>query len=387
MSPGKKITDRKPSREGWTRLQRRGGASVLKWLDSERRLRAGFDALAEALRKFLVMEVQTPTEARDVWQRTSAVVTRCSELETYSKRGANTAYSWLHLLDRYVRTWLALEQLLLDRLLPMGKYGIGVLDVGTGPGPSAFATHDFYVALSNYSGSSGDTRWRQPPQVTCVEQAGTMNYLRHNLTEMLAVHGAPKSVIAMADSITDFAKVQPRKDRRKLEQRLRSRYEECYDIYRDEWYNEPIYTAGEAKQEANARHRYRLFTFSNFFTTLDTVSAYQSNLEEILSDAQRGSVLLIVGGKHSDYPKINEQIALLAKNSGFRRRNSPSEVASSDVQMDARLADESRWFYSHLRDLAGPLSAYDEVTQCLLDELEGRKSMRFSSSAIHAFRK
>lgn len=301
--------------------------------------------------------------------------------------GANAAYSWLHLLDRYVRTWLALEQLLRDRLLPMGKYGVRVLDVGTGPGPSAFAAHDFYDSLSDYSVSIGDERWQQPPAVTCVEQADTMNYFRHNLSEMLAVNGYPKSVVAMAGAITDFATIEPRNDRRQLEQHLRGQYEECYDIYRDEWYEKPIYTPEEANQEANARHRYRLFTFSNFFTTLDTVSAFQSKLEEILLDAQHGSVLLIVGGKQGDYPKINERIGLLAKASGFRRRNSPVEVASSDAQMDIRLADEVRWFYGHLRDLAGPLSAYDDVTQCLVDELEGRKSMGFSSSAIHAFRK
>ena len=137
----------------------------------------------------------------------------------------------------------------------MGKYGVRVLDVGTGPGPSAFATHDFYVALSDYSGNCGDARWHQPPQVTCVEKAGTMNYFRHNLSEMLAVSGGPKSVIAMAGAITDFAAIQPREDRRKLEQRLRREYEECYDIYSDEWYNEPVYTAKEANQEANAHHR------------------------------------------------------------------------------------------------------------------------------------
>ena len=134
-------------------------------------------------------------------------------------------------------------------------------------------------------------------------------------------------------------------------------------------------------------HRYRLFTFSNFFTTLDTVSTYQNTLQKILSDAQHGSVLLVVGGKGKDYPKINKRIALLAKNGGFRRSNSPIEVATPDAQMDVRLANEARWYYGRLRDLAGHLAAYDDVTQCLLDELEGRKLMRFSSSTIHAFRK
>ena len=113
------MMDKKPSREGWIGLQRRESTAVLAWLDRERRLSAGFNTLADGLRELLATQVRTPTEARDVWQATSAVVSRCNELETYSMRGANAAYSWLHLLDRYVRTWLALEHLLRDRLLPM----------------------------------------------------------------------------------------------------------------------------------------------------------------------------------------------------------------------------------------------------------------------------
>ena len=47
----------------------------------------------------------------------------------------------------------------------------------------------------------------------------------------------------------------------------------------------PHYTPKQAKREANAYRRYRLFTFSNFPTILDRISTYQANVEDILSDA------------------------------------------------------------------------------------------------------
>ena len=312
---------------------------------------------------------------------------RCNEAKTYSLGGANVAYAWLHLLDRYVRTWLALEHLLRDGLLPMGIQGVRVLDIGTGPGPSAIATHDFYVALTEYAAKGGSELWRQPPRVTCVEPAASMNHLRHALAETLAVRGAPQSIVAIAVGSHDFASIRPREERKELQWRLRGKYEQHYDCDLNEWHDELTYTAEEANREANPHRRYRLFTFSNFLTTLNTVSEFESNLEETLSDAQPGSVALMIGGKGEDYSMIQERMARLAGVSGFRRSSSPIEVAVTDARLDGRLAEEYRWFYGHLMNRAGNLPAYDNVTQRLLDELEGRKQMGFGSSAVHAFRK
>ena len=380
-------SSRESLREGWSGLQRREGATVMGWLYRERRLGKGFDALADGLREILDTKARTAADACDVWGAASAVMARCNKLATYLMRGADVAYAWLHLLDRYVRTWLALERLLVDGLLPMGKHGVRVLDIGTGPGPSAFATHDFYVALAAYSGSAGKARWHQPPELTCVEEVCAMNRFRGVLSETLAVKGAPTSILAMTAWLTDFKTVSPREERRDLETRLRGQYEEYYDNDRDERHDEPIYTAEEANREANAHRRYRLFTFSNFLTTLDTVKALQSNVEEVLSDARPGSVVLMIGGRGKNYPKIQKRMAQLAKAGGFRRSSSSVEVASGHARMEGRLAEEARWFYGHLKDLAGTLPPYDDVTHDLVDELEGRKPMEFSLSAVHAFRK
>ena len=113
----------------------------------------------------------------------------------------------------------------------------------------------------------------------------------------------------------------PTQERKQFENSLRNEYEEYYNEQRNEWDADRLYTTEEANREASTHHRYRLFTFSNFLTTLDMVSTFQENIEEILADAHAGSVLFMIGARGGRYPAIRERIAKLAEDGGFRRRN------------------------------------------------------------------
>ena len=373
--------------QGWTGLQRREGYAFLQWLEREQRLNRGFDALATALRTTLCEHVRTASAARDVWLATPAVLGKCNDVATYNMEHAETAYAWLHLLDRYVRTWLALVHLLRCCLLPMGRYGVRVLDVGTGPGPSAFAAHDFYAAMEDYARTIDTAQWRQPPNIACVEPAAGMNHIRHDIAERLVVNGAPRSVLDIAGGFHDFRTIFPTRERRELEASLRNQYEEYYDEQREEWHTDLLYTPEEANREVNAYHRYRLFTFSNFLTTLDTLSTFQENIEDILADAHAGSVLLMIGAKGGRYPAIQNQVAKLADAGGFRRCNNVVAVASADAQLNHRLDEEVRWFYHRLKHYSGRFALKDPVALELLEELEGNEPIRFMSSIVRAFRK
>ena len=358
---------------------------MLRWLANEKRLSRGFDRLAQGLREILEVQTRTPADARRVWDATSSVLGRCNDQATYRLAGADAAYGWLHLLDRYVRTWVALEQLLREGMLPMGQHGVRVLDVGTGPGPSAFATHDFYVALTDYSGTSDRALWSQPPDITCVEEVGAMNRFRHRLSEALFVNGAPGSIFAMAGGLDDFGSIRPREERRQLERQLRDSYDEWHDG--EEWHAEPTHTAEEANLEASAHRRYRLFTFSNFLTTVDVLDKFSDAILNILRDARPGSVVLVLGGRGGNCPEIRRRVDGLARAGGFRRSVSREEVASGSAGLEKRLAEEWRWLYTRLRDIAGDLPAEDRRRKSLRDELEGRKQIKFSASAVNAFRK
>ena len=163
-----------------------------------------------------------------------------------AKRSASRA------LNRYFTQDTTLEYLLLQGLLPMGRYGVRVLDVGTGPGPSAFATHDFYAALENYAHGADASDWQQPSDITCVECAPSMNRIRHFLAEHLFSTGAPRSVLGMARGLHDFCAIRPTHERRRLEHNLRNQYEEYYDEHREEWQSEPPHTPEEANRASSA---------------------------------------------------------------------------------------------------------------------------------------
>ena len=380
-----RLPNKRPPHGGWTGLQWREGATVLRWLQTEQRLHKGFDALAIELRATLDDLVRTASDARAVWHAAPAVLQHCNDPETYSIPQAETAYAWLHMLDRYVRTWLALEHLIRSRLLPMGRLGVRVLDIGTGPGPSAFATHDFFVALEDYARTTASTHWKQPPEITCVDR--DMNRIRPLVAERLAIADAPRSVLAMTRGLHDFGDLSPTRERKQDENDLRNQYDEYFNEDRGEWDADPVYTAEEANREANLQHRYRLFTFSNFLTTLDMVSTFQDNIEEILADAHAGSVLLMIGATDGCYPKIRERIAKLAEVCRFRSHNDAIAVASTHAKFEQRLREEARSFYYRLKRLAVDLPANGPVGAKLRSELEDHRSMTFSTSTILAFRK
>ena len=179
--------------------------------------------LAKALSSLLRESVRTPKSAHEVWEAVPAVLSRCNEQATYEKPGAAYAYAWLYLLERYVRTWLALERLVQKNSLPMAKSGVRALDVGTGPGPAAFAIHDFYAAMVEFSEVTGNPKWRQPPHLTCVESARGTNHFRHQLAEMLSQQAGQESegVLSMTSALHDFRKFRPTRERKQYFEVLR----------------------------------------------------------------------------------------------------------------------------------------------------------------------
>ena len=400
----------KTSRQGWTGLQRQQGTEFVKWLRKEKRLQAGFRVLAKSLYELLSNRVQTRDVACNVWAAVPVVMTHtrrlpkpslkligtmsecnekeeCDEKDIYCMPEVELAYSWMHLLERYVRTWLALEWLVKHCQLPMGGEGVRVLDIGTGPGPSAFATHDFYVAMATYAEVNGNELWRQPVRVTCVESASSMNGFRHHLAEVLTMHGAPNSVLSMCGNIGGFESFEPTKLRRTLNRSLRNAEEPFYDEYMEEWDWEHRYTPEEASDIANREQRYRLFTFSNFLTKPCMVEKYETNLRDMLTDAHPGSVLLLIGGKCGSYSEVYRMVAEFAQDSGFSPKVQYQPVSSSDDEMQNCVHAEKKCFYRRLECIAGELPDDDCIARKVKRDLEGEMAPDQGTSFIHAYRK
>ena len=316
-----------------------------------------------------------------------AVMGDCDKPETFGETEAASAYSWLHLPDRYVRTWLALERLVEHCLLPMGKEGVRALDVGTGPGPSAFAAHDFYTAMSEFAEVSGNELWQQPPQMTCVESAVPMNQFRHHLAEFMAMNDAPRSVLALCGDVGGFESILPTEERKTMNHSLRWAEDAYYDEYTEQWESELCYTPEEANHIANNHHRYHVFTFSNFLTKSSVIEDFRPNLTDILNDARAGSVLLLIGGRFGKYQDVRWEIAGLAHEAGFLRSMEDLHVSSSDAAMDGVVYAEQIRFYRRLERLAGDLPVDNRTTRKFKGYFESGEPGSWGTSSIQAYRK
>ena len=375
---------RKP---GWTSFLRHHGPDFLKWIEEENILLSKFDALATALYSLLHDRILTTEAGQDVWRAVPYVLARCNEQDTYEKPGAADAYAWLHLLERYVRTWLALEKLVEACCIPLARHGIRALDVGTGPGPSGFAIHDFYSAMTEFSEQTGKLKWRQPAAVTCVESSYSTNWLRHHLAEIIYARSQQKSkgVIKMCHALQDFGKILPTQERKASRKHLL-----WEDVYFDEvlGVEESRHSPDEANQIAQSLHRYRLITFSNFLTSKKMVKeTFRSNLDVIFRDANPGTAVLVLGAKDNHYPQIYKEVDCIAEQAGFQRKIAGERISVQDSGIADRIFEEGLQFYKHLQYLAPNKNPTAPKTKRVCDYFENEIPDYPTTPQLRAYRK
>lgn len=338
----------------WNSILSSEGPEFLAWVRKERILSKKFATLSHSLSTLLRGWVQTADDANNVWNAVPKVLAHCDEQSTFELPGAAWAYAWLHLPDRYIRTWLALERLVEGCCLPMGDCGVRVLDVGTGPGPSTFAIHDFYNAMTEFSKKRDNLNWPQPAKVAGIEMAVSTNQLRHFLAEIL--YGQSKSeygsVFEVSPTIMDFKEFQPTIERRQHFQYLRNQTDEFFDEDSNQWVSDTIYLPDEANDIAQSLHRYLLLTFSNFLTTPNTIGQFEPNLIEILKEAAPGTVLFIIGGSSQEYLPVYERVARLAKPAGFQPKICGEPIASSQSGIEGSVFEVGLQICNYLEKLA-----------------------------------
>lgn len=339
---------------GWTGFLKDEGSSFLEWIESNGILSEKFDSLAAALWSLIYRQVCTVQDATEVWEAVPAVVHCLDKPATYEKPGTARAYAWLYLLERYVRTWIALEKLVAAYCLPMARYGVRALDVGTGPGPSAFAIYDFYSAMTVFSELTANANWHQPARLSCVECDRNTNHLRHLLAEIIYEQSLKESkgILAMAGFLQNFKEILPTQDRKKRLMALRHEEDEYYDL-KGWWISDPVYQLDEANDIAQSLHRYRLIVFNNFLTPVNTVAKYRRNLDDILHDAHPGSVVVVLGGQGEKYCRVYESVGRLAESAGFERKTIMDDsVSSSESIVSGRVYEEGQRVYRYLQELS-----------------------------------
>jgi hypothetical protein len=344
----------------WSQALSSHGRTFLAWLEENDILKMRGTLLSQALAEALRGAVHTREQASAVWAATQPALRKLNDPSTYNQPLAPVAYAWLHFLERYARTWRALEVLVRAKCLPLARYGVRALDIGAGPGPAAFAIHDFYQALVTFSKERQVDDLDQPSLVTCVERDPATNSLRHNIAEMVNLKerdNPRQSIFSVCGGIPEFGTLDPPRERLHRFQSMADAEERYFDPRTGEWEYDLIYSRTEANDAAQALHRYRLFVFSNFLTEVDLVTKFESTLMTLFKDAHPGAVILVLGGREGEYPAIYTAVDQLAHEAGFRRQIWDQKVAASETSLGGTITQGKMAFLDHLEMLCPELTS------------------------------
>jgi hypothetical protein len=236
------------------------------------------------------------------------VLAACNDKRTYEAPLAAEAYSYLHLLERYRRTWDVLIHLVELGRLPLGA-GVAVLDVGTGPAPALYAISDFYMLLRQFGDEQSIPELSvQGTKLHAIEESPSWLRFVHHFSEHARREEGP-----FGATFLDFKGLNLRETREALRQHLLA--EEEYD--EREGTRVPFRPPAEANEEAMAVHRYRLVVISNFLTLAAAVDTFRQELVNLFVDLNPGSLVVVMGGYRGEYQEIYRQLQALATSSGL----------------------------------------------------------------------
>lgn len=305
----------------WRRTLLENSRQFLAWLDSTGKAEAALDRIAADLVRFIRFRVQTSQDAQLFWSVIPDVRAACNSEVTYEKDFAAEAYAYVHLLDRYWRTFDVLRELTSRGALPLATNGVRALDVGTGPGPTPYAIQDFYELLREYGEACDiETLKRQSFKVSVVEKSKSMQRFLHHFSE-LSFRSGPFGADSEDLSTLDFA--QERQEYR--QQLLR---EEWYEAETDDYHQ--TCSSDEANNVSQALHRYRLAIFSNFFTLSETVEQFAPQVSSLFSDLRLGGTVIILSATGCHYGPICQRLEELAIAAGLKPIPEFSAILGSD---------------------------------------------------------
>lgn len=291
-----------PHRSAGTRrvLQQHRDA-LLYYLDTE--LPSRLKSIGDALESVIVSEIRDcPEKANGFVSAIDRAQAGCPKPEDFAD-GINTfAYAFVHLMDRYLRVWEVLRQLVCAAALPC-PISLRVLDIGSGPASALYAASDFYQVVSHYGREHNVERLVRAVLRPCpIERQKDMRHFFHILSE--AAH-RPGPFHAICDDFTDF---------RPDKMRERTAQEETGKLADDPW---PYFdNKDEIQAWANRLYQYQLVFFNYFLTDLSLLREHEDDIIASLTQQQRGGIVVVMGGTGKDYPAIHEQFAGIATRCG-----------------------------------------------------------------------
>lgn len=280
-------------------------ADIRAWLDDNNVFGTRFERVGLSLSEFVVRNLANEDCVRPFVDRLHGVIARCNE-ETFEDELTALAYAHVHMLERYRRTWVALEHLLAVGALPLRAQDqeLAILDVGSGPGSCSYAAYDFYDAIDDFATTHDVPALRVPPlSFRIVERGRGWHRFIHHFSESARRDGP------FGPSFTDFAEFDPVRDRQEAGRRRVRQLADEDDIsedaaqrWRDE--NEPGW---------HENWFFDLCVASYFFTTDELVVGLEDELYRALRAMRPGGVALVVGASSPLYERLFEKLDAIAR--------------------------------------------------------------------------
>ena len=339
-------------RRTWRQKLQEYNTRFLEWLALTESEYRSLDHIANNLEEFLISRIISESDAREFWDTIPCVRSACNSPCTYKMPWSADAYAFSHFLMRYSRTWSVLKHLTSEACLPLGKQGVRVLDIGTGPAPVLYAIEDFYNVLHEFAQESGVQELCIPsPHLDCIENSQPMTRFIHHFSEYCGRRGPFRATIDRLESL-DFPSART----------------SHFERNRNEWFlDEEFDNSHLASLESNSIFRYRLVVFSNFFTLAKTVKKYKKELRVLFSDLNSGSTVVILGSRGKNYRKIYRKLGKLAQDAHLRNNDWDTDELGSHIAPEVldRIQRLQSTVFLHLTRLAfdPPLSRYDELPE------------------------
>jgi hypothetical protein len=339
----------------WRQLLKKHGHSFLRWLRDGHREQQALERISAQLADFLITTIERsghewPDAPVEFWNRIPDVRSCCSDVTTFEKPFAVEAYAYVHLLERYRRTWAALKYLSRVAALPLGSRGVRVLDIGTGPAPALYAIDDFYATFSEFARDADVPELQVPqPELSCVERSQPMVWFFHAFSEFASRRGP------FGPAFSDFAGLDLAATR--MWHQRQNEVEQWWDEETQQY--EEIYDTVGAAADAERLFRYRLVVLSNFLTLDSEVEQFEKELRMLFEDLKAGGVVMVLGATGDSYQRVYKRLTTLALDAGLGgaawHTDALGDIEPGDEMAHVIKAAQYR-VYRHIEQLVSPES-------------------------------
>jgi hypothetical protein len=298
---------RKPT---WRALLRAHQDGFLAWVRERGILERSFSLLADDLERYTLGCLDEPAAGAEFMAAIPDIIGGCNG-DIYNKPLRAEAYAFIHMLERYRRSWRVLAELTRAADLPLARHGVRTLDVGTGPAPVLFAVNDFYGALSQYAGGAGiDDLRLPPPELDSLEGSQAMESYVHRFCEASGRTGGPYRATFREFSDFDPAALRAASLQSRIAQVQHEEDVDLADARR--WVH-------DHEGSLQGAFTYRLCVFSNFLTTPTMIERYEERLDNAFNAVTPGGVAAITGATNETYQNIYAALEARASAAGLSR--------------------------------------------------------------------